>query len=889
MVGAIMLSLANVKMVQAANYYQKDDYYTRSSDNTDTWQGKLSKQYSQNGGQVTAEDFTAALKSMPNQERAAIDLTFSAPKSVSIAMVLDESKKADMLAAHNKAVADTLQEIEENEIEARVTKNGVTERVKTENMAAAKFNHFVSRNQDMQLHTHAIILNRTEFDGKLYAISNENLYENHILYGQLYRNRLAANLQNMGYQCRVIDSEKGFFELGGINNETIQHFSSRRAEILERLKEWNTNSAAAADRATLLTRKAKTNKDLSVLEQSWREQLQQVALNKGEKICLGEAGQTAAFDRAVTRLADKQFAFSAKELERAALAEGCISGMDRSEFKKSLQESGLVELGRLEKENYYTTRQNIEIEKEIRKNFTDPHTKIKPIKDSQVKLKQLSEKLGLTLSDEQHQAVLHIANSPKQYIAVQGLAGTGKTYMLKVACQLFEDNGYEVRGTSFTGKAAESLQKEAMIKSGTLHSFLNQLEKEAGNHTEVSGKIKNTWNFTGLKSGIKPQLWIVDEAGMTDNNLLVHLQRAAGLKNAKVVLVGDYQQLQPVGVGNAYAKFVQNGELPTCYMSEIRRQKNTDLLQVVKEAVSGDVVKSLEILRENTKEIQSSQKRFLAIAKEYADLSPAEQDQTIVLTAKNRDRVAINDKIRTQLVKGGKVEPEKGQNVIINCAESVEIHRNFAPNDKIIFLKNDYKLGVKNGQIGKISAIDGQYLTARSNGRSYKINLSEYNHIDYGYCVTTHKAQGMTVNKAIIHIDSNQKALNSRNGYYVNVSRAKNAVSIYTDNQVKIGRQVNSWMKKVTSEDFLIASNGVKSGGSVKAKIPGLPKLPMSMPMIPIPVVGTLLNLPLKVMGMGFKVGMKAVNTAIKVSGKIMDLHSQTQTKVAKNSKGHHL
>ncbi|MBP2631449.1 MAG: TrwC relaxase [Firmicutes bacterium] len=866
-------------MAQAANYYEKDDYYTRSSDNADTWQGKLSQCYGQRS-QLTAGEFNAALKSMPNPERAAIDLTFSAPKSVSVAMVLDETKKADMIAAHNKAVTDTLDEIEKNEIETRITKNGITERVKTGNMAAAKFNHYVSRNQDMQLHTHAVILNRTEYNGKLYAISNENLYENHILYGQLYRNRLAANLQDMGYKCNLTDNQKGFFELEGIDEATLQHFSSRRAEILEKLKEWNIDSAGAADRATLLTRSAKVNKDLKLLEQSWREQLkdENIQLQKS-KVNIKSSAKTEAFDRAVARLSEKQFAFTAKELERAALAEGCTTGMDRENFQTILKKSKIVRLESLGEDQtiYYTTKENIQIEQEISKNIKSS-VKIKPIGQAKIKLKEMAKAENLTLNTEQESAVLHIAQAQKQYVAVQGLAGTGKTYMLNAARQLFEENGYKVKGMSFTGKAAEGLQNEALIQSSTLHSFFNKLEKEAGNAPkELTNEIKNSWNFKGLKAG--KELWIVDEAGMTDNNLILHLQRAAKLKKAKVVLVGDYKQLQPVGTGNAYAKFVQNKEIPVYQLSEILRQKDAkdaNLLEAVKEAVSGDIDKSLELLKEHTKEIKSPQKRFKAIAEEYAELSPEAQNETLVLTAKNKDRVFINDQIREKLIKSGQIT--KGQEIKVTSAQSEEVSRNFAPNDKIVFLKNDYKLGVRNGQTGKLLTLDSESMTVNSNGQSYKVNLAEYNSLDHGYCVTTHKAQGMTVDKAIINVDSTQKALNTRNSYYVDVSRARNSVSIYTDDKTKLNQQVGQWMKKITSDDFLIRKSGIK------AKLPSMPK----MPTLPIPVLGPLLNIPIKAVEIGFKVGMKAVSTAIKLPGKLAKLEPKAAQNTIKQ-KGRHM
>ena len=880
-----LLSLSNVKMVQAASYYDKDDYYTRSSDNHDMWQGKLSEQYGQSNN-LTAGEFNAALRSMPNPERAATDLTFSAPKSVSIAMVLDEVKKADMIAAHNQAVADTLEQIERNEIQARVTQNGITERYDTGNMAVAKFNHFVSRNQDMQLHTHAVILNRTEYNGKSYAISNENLYENHILYGQLYRNRLAANLQEMGYECKITDHEKGFFELKGIDEATIKQFSTRRAEILEKLKEWNADSAIAADRATLLTRTAKVNRDIRVLEKSWREQLNgEVSLQKGETMIHDNSERSVAFQKAVSRLAENQFAFSGKELERAVLAEGCITGMNRDDFQQNLKHSDVISLDRIgeNKTVYYTTAQNIAIEQEINDNVKNSQ-KIKPLDKVETQLQKLAKTENLTLSSEQEKAVLHIAKTPKQYAAVQGLAGSGKTYMLLATRQIFEENGYVVKGMSFSGKAAENLQKEASIKSSTLHSFFNKLEKEAGNHSGIGSDIKKMWNFEGLKADGKPQLWIVDEAGMTDNNLILHLQRAAALKNAKVVLVGDYQQLVPVGAGNAYSKFVRNGEIPTCYLSNIQRQKNNvDLLNAVKEAVSGDVDKSLMLLKDSTKEIKMPNKRFKAIAEEYSQMTSEAQDKTIVLTAKNKDRVTINEKIRNSLIKKGGIDEAQGKFVKIAAGGSEEVSRNFAPNDKIIFLKNDYKLGVKNGQIGKVKGFDGKNMIVGSNDKLYKVNLNEYNDVDHGYCITVHKAQGITVDKAIINLDSSQRVLNTRNAYYVNVSRARNSVSIYTDNQAKIGQQVNEWVKKVTSEDFLIKMSPVgKTSLNVKAPLPS--KLSISMPTIPIPVIGTLLSIPLKVVGLGVKIGMKAVKTAIDLPTKIAKMNPEI-----KQGKGRHM
>ncbi len=251
-----MLSISNIGNKQAASYYEKDNYYCRRDDMDNAWQGKLVEP-TELPPHVKKEDFNALIKG--RDERAGFDLCFSAPKSVSVAMVMDDNTRRDMVAAHDAAVASVLAKIEEREIGTRVTKNNVTEHVKTGNMLCAKFRHYVSRTSDPQLHTHAVILNQTMHDGKLYAVDNPDLYRNKFLYGQMYRNELAAELLKKGYDIHITDAEKGFFELKGVPEAVMDHFSQRRKEILEKLKSWDTYGAVAAEKAVLLTRMPKSS------------------------------------------------------------------------------------------------------------------------------------------------------------------------------------------------------------------------------------------------------------------------------------------------------------------------------------------------------------------------------------------------------------------------------------------------------------------------------------------------------------------------------------------------------------------------------------------------------------------------------------------------------
>ncbi|MBP2658649.1 MAG: TrwC relaxase [Firmicutes bacterium] len=882
-----MLSIANVSGMQAARYHTRDqNYYTRDMSQNDPWQGELCKNLSL-PEEVVSRDFQRLVAENP--KRAGMDLCFSADKSVSIAALTttDPAVKAAILQAHDQAVCDTLAEIEQSEIACRVTKNGVEQQIKTGNMAAAKFTHHVSRNSDPQLHTHCFVLNKTEYNGKIYAIDNSNLYKNKIIYGQLYRTRLAQNLQKQGFETEITDPERGFFKLTGIDQATIDEFSSRRAEILEKLREWNSDSAESASRATILTRQAKQKRDIAELTESWRETINEIGGVKIEKkpepITQPPEAKTEAFQRAIDRLENQTFAFSERELERAALAEGVNCGMERLDFQtnlnahlKNVQNNPLVRLGAAKNDDgniYYTTRQNYETEQKIIKNVMNSQNKLPGIAPHKAghDLNSIDGQLPTDkkLSAEQRTAALHICTTTHQYTAVEGLAGTGKTYMLSASRQLLEQNGYTVRGAAFTGKAAEGLENDAKMKATTIHSMLNKLEKEAGNAVDGEDLSQKTiWNFQGLKPSVKPEAWIIDEAGLVDNRIILNLQEAAKLKNAKVILVGDSRQLQPVGIGNAYTNLVQSNRIATCTLTDIIRQKsNQTLLNAVKQAVTGDIEKSLELISNDTKQIKSPDKRFNAITKQFTELSPVEQDNTVILTARNKDRIAINDKIRAELISRGTLPKGQEFKVIQADRNRTETLREFSTGDRVIFLQNDHRIGVKNGQVGKIIEIQNNTITVKSGEKTMQINAMEYNHFDHGYAMTQYKAQGITVDRAIINIDTTQQALNSRNSYYVDISRARHRVTIYTNDREKMNKQVTDFVKKLTSDDFLIKATTkkpvIKMPNLPKLSVPNVKKIAQSVS-VPLPGPLKILKVPLKASQLAIKAGISVAKATIK-------------------------
>ena len=276
-----MLSISNVNGGMLESYYQKDNYYQKGDriENNQEWQGKLTDHYGVSG-EISQEDFFKIYDE--KKERAAFDLTFSAPKSVSIAMTIDQFSE-DMHRAHDEAVSYVLSEIEKNDIGYRVKRNGISTYHHSDNMLVAKIKHDLSRAADMQLHTHCLIQNKTRCeDGKFRALDNRNLYVNRILRGQQYRNRLAKNLMEKGYEIEVSNREKGEWRLKGITQEMEDAFSKRTKQKKEyaRLNGFDLNNAKDMSKVVLLTRQAMSKVKIKNYEEEWDIQKKELGITK---------------------------------------------------------------------------------------------------------------------------------------------------------------------------------------------------------------------------------------------------------------------------------------------------------------------------------------------------------------------------------------------------------------------------------------------------------------------------------------------------------------------------------------------------------------------------------------------------------------------------------
>ncbi|MHB1101731.1 MAG: Ti-type conjugative transfer relaxase TraA [Devosia sp.] len=355
------------------------------------------------------------------------------------------------------------------------------------------------------------------------------------------------------------------------------------------------------------------------------------------------------------------------------------------------------------------------------------------------------------LSDEQETAIEHVAGGAR-IAAVVGRAGAGKTTMMKAAREAWEAAGYQVMGGALAGKAAEGLEKEAGIGSRTLASW--ELRWKEGRDL-----LNNRTVF------------VLDEAGMVASRQMAGFVEAVTRAGAKLVLVGDPEQLQPIEAGAAFRAIVERigyAELETIYRQKEAwmRAASLDLARGQIEAAISTYARKGRVIGEDLK--AEAVNRLIA----DWDRSYDPTKSTLILAHLRRDVRMLNMMAREKLVARGGV----GEGHEFRTEDGI---RKFDAGDQIVFLKNDSTLGVKNGMLAKVvEAAPGRIVAAIGEGearRRIDIDQRTYRNLDHGYATTVHKSQGATVDRvqvlASLSLD--------RHLTYVAMTRHREDVALY--------------------------------------------------------------------------------------------------------------
>lgn len=436
----------------------------------------------------------------------------------------------------------------------------------------------------------------------------------------------------------------------------------------------------------------------------------------------------------------------------------------------------------------YTTREMLEIEQGI----LDKSEARQAEKTHQVDTAN-AIKARPTITAEQKAALKHVCEAPGAVKIVEGMAGTGKSYMLGAARESWEAAGYEVIGAALAGKAAAGLQDGAGITSQTGHSLLFQLD--SGDRTLTSKSIL-----------------VIDEAGMMGSRQLARLLDHAHKAGAKVVLVGDSQQLQPIDAGGAYRLLSER--LGAARLENIVRQKNAATViqdrQIVKQFAAGQAGEALSAMRERGL-LKSTETRAQAMQEMFRDWAqardPSKPGESLMLAATRSEVAQLNALAR----QGLKAEGRLAGGLQVPTASGM---KEFAVGDRVIFLKNNSALGVKNGELGTIQSVKfdkaGQVeITARhDNGHPVKFTVGQekgqFDNFEHGYAMTVHKSQGVTVDR-VFALPS--ESMSSREWAYVAMSRHRVEARLYAthDSIETLTKTMSRAQGKDTSLDYKLA------------------------------------------------------------------------------------
>jgi Ti-type conjugative transfer relaxase TraA len=417
------------------------------------------------------------------------------------------------------------------------------------------------------------------------------------------------------------------------------------------------------------------------------------------------------------------------------------------------QSPDLVALGKDGRgEERFTSRQMIETEQRLQhaSEMLAEHSHHAVNEHSQDTALERAKTRGLVLSGEQRAAFEHVTGERGLSVVV-GYAGTGKSAMLGVARDAWETAGYTVRGAALSGIAAEGLENGSGIASRTIASLEHQ------------------WS-EGRELLTSRDVLVIDEAGMVGTRQMDRVLVAAADVGAKVVLVGDPQQLQAIEAGAAFrAIHERHGGVE---ITEVRRQREDWQRDATRHLATGRT--GLAIATYDKRGMVHAAETREAARGELIERWDRERqaspgDTRIILTHTNDEVRALNEAARERLRDAG----ELGEDVTISAERG---QRQFASGDRIMFLRNERELGVKNGTLGTVEEVTPQRMSVRvDDGRSLAFELKDYAHVDHGYAATIHKSQGMTVNRAHVLATPGMDS----HGAYVALSRHRDGVALH--------------------------------------------------------------------------------------------------------------
>jgi len=791
-----MLSVYKISSSNASGiskYYEqlgKEDYYTRGGEPVGYWAGHGAEKLNLAGpireGELVRmmqgyhpSTGQALVRNVGEDHAPGWDATYSAPKSVSaIWAVADRDTQTAIQRAQADAVKAAIRYIEREATFTRFGAGGMErEPVSTHGgLIVAAYEHSTNRNTDPQLHTHCIIFNMTP-DGR--GIDFDTRHK--MAAGALYRVELANQLREIGFS---IQRDGDSFRIRGVPERLTEYWSSRHAEVQQALKEKGHSSYTASKVAVLDTREAKTDINRPELFAKWQEQAREFSFGREQIVQIKSLEPARPLDKPepeqILKAATERHSTVSRVqlLHRVAVeSQGVLSAREAETYLSSVtRDPEAIRLIAADGSERWTTREMQGIERQmVERAETMGQDRRHAVPESLT----AASTNAYGLSAEQTRALVHLTRESGALACLQGHAGTGKSHMLAAARDVWHEAGYTVRGAALSGKAAEGLEKSSGIQSQTLHSLLQDLDQ---GRAQLDDKT----------------VLVVDEAGMVGSRQMETLVTQANNAGTKLVLVGDTRQLQPIDAGAAFRAIQER--VGGAKLTDVRRQRyeaDKAMARAFRNGRVADALKNLDSrgLLHVEKTTEAAQQK--AVANYARDVS--EGKATVVLAATRLEVWELNNAIRNELRNSGRLQSDDIPIVTSRGA------RFFTEGDRIVFLRNSRQLSVKNGTQATVIKLDDRVMRVRLDDGSERLvsHASGYNHVDHGYALTVHKAQGATVDRA--HVVAG--GITGREWTYVAASRAREETRVYTTTD-QLGREAGQVLEKSDLARDMARSHG---------------------------------------------------------------------------------
>jgi hypothetical protein len=763
---------------------------------------------------------------------AAWDVTFSADKSVSLLWALgDEQTRQQVLEAFEEATSQALGYLESVASSTRGASKTpllddqgnpirddqgnprfrvVTWPIPTSGYVAASFTEFTSRADDPQLHTHVVVANKVKgTDGVWRTVDGRLLYRYQLAAGYLHEAVLRKELtERLGVRWQPV--RNGMADIEGFTRSQIEAFSQRRHQLETwRQEQGLPDTAAARQVAVLATRAPKQDHPLAELEAEWKQRAVEVGLTPDRLTRLmGASREVAPVDptRLFERLAsgegltERASTFGRAEVVKeiaAALPEGGTRHQLEHLAEAFLRTREIVPLlptpnseqaeeldplvdascdraaaltgdeeGRrmmrrrdgslfpgVRHEHRYTTVELLVTEQRIIEQaragigagrWAAPHRIV------EARLRRHPE-----LTDGQREMVRRFATSTNTIDIGIGPAGTGKTAVMEVIGQLATITGTSILGGALAGRTAAGLEQATGIPSTTL--------------TRLIGESRHG----GLPAGV---IVVVDEAGMVGTRQLAAIADLVEAAEGKLILIGDDRQLPEIDAGGLFRALATR--LPTVELTDNIRQQHPWERNALTQLRHGSVDQAIETYRQRGR-VNVGQNRDDTIGRAVQDwyrhvTATGDLTSGLLIAHNNTTVTELNQQARTHLAASNRFH-----------GPALEIgERVFQAGDRILCRKNQTRLGVLNGDLATVVSVDPDHgtlsvrLDRDPETRDLPVWYLDQGHVDYGYAMTGHKAQGVTTDRTFVIVDGTT----DREWAYVAMSRGRQANTLYLTN-----------------------------------------------------------------------------------------------------------